>query len=107
MFNGLKEIWQKHRKRWAKKLCIKIWQYLAAYPDKQKNQTPFWEDVCKLKNACPLCELFFGKGCEGCPLDHCMNGSLYQQWDWSEGEDLCARQAAAQAIVDRVKAWDC
>ena len=56
---------------------------------------------------CPLCELYISwKGsCPECPLETCRDGgSLFEEWHWSKSAKI--RRVAAQAIVDKIQAWE-
>jgi hypothetical protein len=97
----------------AKELTLELWRYLAEHPEYwEESQIPddLYERIENLKLKCPLCELFYGKVCRGCPLkdagEACTeHGSVYDLWsDPDKHED--DRQRAAERIVAIVSAWE-
>ena len=92
----------------AKALSLEVWQYLAEHPEiKYKRDLPkaIFSKIEKLENTCPLCELYYDdySGCPECPLEDCTYFSLYGRWCYCSKDE---RQSAAQAIVNKIKAWE-
>jgi hypothetical protein len=90
----------------AKELSLEVWGYLRDHPDiaRKVHLPPYlFEKIKDMCFCCPLCE-YFNKGCGECPLDGCSMGSLFAKWKEAIGAD--ARRAAAQAIYDRIAAWE-
>ena len=96
----------------AKALGIEMWEYLAKHPEiKRKGDLPayLYSKIVSLFNFCPLCELFIKDNprliCSLCPLKDCFDiESAYQRYNWGRTDE--ARRAAAQEIVDKIKAWE-
>ena len=90
-------------KREAKALGIEIWEYLIKHPRieclhslpnrllKKIKDFPFLSPVCAAT-----------KNCAACPLGKC--GELYVAYLRTKTNK--ARRAAAQEIVDKIKAWE-
>ena len=56
----------------AVELSYKVWVWLFQNPDKQKEDSPYWEEIEGMVYDCPLCERF-NNGCitmyKVCPLN--------------------------------------
>jgi hypothetical protein len=95
----------------SKELIIEVWTHLAEHPEiRLKNELPeeLYDKIKNLEARCPLCALFLGPGCTGCPLDaagHCCasHDSYYYRWAWAKTKK--ERSAAAWGIVDIAKEW--
>jgi len=100
----------------AKKITLEIWRYLAKHPKiRCKYELPdkLWIKIHGFHCGCALCELFRSDYtepiCPKCPLESCVEGSLYGKWfslrHFSEQGAKALRKEVAQRIVDKVKAW--
>jgi hypothetical protein len=94
-------------KKEAKRLALEVWRYLAKHPGiPSKFCLPLnlRLKIVPFRNLCSLCSVFLGN-CHCCPLGGCAEDSTdYQKWFNSERRDT--RKKAAQAIVDKIKAWE-
>jgi hypothetical protein len=96
----------------AKELTLELWRYLAEHPEcdaKESMPRDLYKRIKPLLNKCPLCELFVGKDCEGCPLqeadEQCaQEHSAYDIWAFG-GTDFY-REEGAGRIVEIVSAWE-
>lgn len=49
-------------------LALNLWIWLFNNPGKEKEDFPYWNDIKKFLNKCPLCEFIFLIGdCKNCP----------------------------------------
>jgi hypothetical protein len=95
----------------AKELTLELWRYLAEHPEcYKKNQVPkdLYDRIKRLTYKCPLCSIFWRRGCDRCPLknagDQChVSGSVYDVW--SDSGEKAIRKAAAEHIVEIVSTW--
>jgi hypothetical protein len=100
----------------AKALSLEVWGYLAEHPEcERKKDMPdaIYNKVKDFKNSCPLCELFYYRGCKGCVLyesgEKCSNiSSLYSSWCYPFiGEvDNEKSKAAAKGIYEIIQEWE-
>ena len=100
-------------KREAKRITIKVWTHLAEHPEiARKEDLPInlYDEINSFIADCPLCELFYRKDCEGCPLynvsksTYCAGvGEVYGRWVNAKEEKT--REESASAIVAKVRAW--
>jgi hypothetical protein len=98
----------------AKELTLELWRYLADHPEcRYKQDVPegLLKKIEGFRSHCPLCELFFIKYCDGCPLyakrEYCLrNGSVWMKWHESLPEDRARRKRAAKRIVRIISAWE-
>jgi rubredoxin len=96
-------------KREAKELSLLVWEYLAAHPDQRKENLPkkIFNKVKEFAHYCPLCEYMNQEklDCANCALGNCdIAESAFHKWTFAASE--LDRQAAAQEIVDKIKAWE-
>ena len=98
-----------NKKRWAKKLSLKIWSWLADHPEvRDKEQLPkkLYNKIIEIEARCPLCELYLDTDCIDCPLfddgENCLpDDSLYMKWVDGDSD-----QNYAAKIRDKIKNWD-
>jgi hypothetical protein len=98
----------------AKELSLELWTYLAAHPEcYAKNQVPkeLYSKIAVLAGSCPLCEVFDGCFCIGCPLKIAGCRCDYEDSPWSEWicsriKETGKRKQAAERIVQIISAWE-
>lgn len=104
-------------KREAKKLTIEVWTYFAENPGcRLKANLPqkLFYKIRYLRAWCPLCEYNSkkAKSEETACMRCCIAGKTKQggddchlYWKWNDAISDKERSKAAQAIVDKVRAW--
>jgi hypothetical protein len=93
-------------KQEAKEITLTIWQYLADHHEiKNKEDLPgeVFKLISGLSDWCALCHIFHHKVCDYCPLS--FKDECYDYNRWSRAKTNKTRKKYAQAIVDKVKAW--
>jgi hypothetical protein len=96
-------------KQEAKDLSLKVWEYLAAHPEIRSTQylpSELSEIADDYTNKFPLClyTLEHEALCCECALGGCGGyDSFYGKW--FSARTIESRQAAAQTITDKIKAW--
>jgi hypothetical protein len=98
----------------AKELSLELWTYLAEHPEcYAKNHVPkeLYSEIAELSCQCPLCEMFYGYDCEGCPLSMagCCCGLIDSPWiEWIDSaiKETERRKQAAERIVRIISAWE-
>lgn len=96
------------KKREAKALTIEVWTLLAEHPEWDKDDLPLalLKRIYHLRCRCPLCELFYGRNCRGCPLRELPNPKSCPYWrDWELSRVGSDRTDAAMVIVELTKGW--
>jgi hypothetical protein len=96
----------------AKELSLEVWEYLAEHPEAASKfdlPTEIAAKVDGMLNRCPLCKLFHGNDCVGCPLEEAGEGCMSNKQDtayslWTSGVEE-KRRIGAKRIVEIVKAW--
>ena len=81
----------------AVELSYKLWVWLFQNPDKEKKDSPYWEEIKDLQLNCLLCAIF-NVDCIGCPLnfkDDCAGGA-YGKW---VDRPISCRKAPAARIA--------
>lgn len=54
----------------AIELSTKLWIWLFKNPGKWKHESPYWDEIKEMRNACPLCE--FSDFINDCLCDECI-----------------------------------
>jgi hypothetical protein len=108
----------------AREECIEMWTWIRDHAGEQlvsgfETRASQLKKLYALKhdkahewlNLCSLCEVFFHKKCEGCPLSRgCKTGcenpeEAYFMWRHLPASDIKAQRVYAQQIIDDVTAW--
>jgi hypothetical protein len=103
----------------AKELSLEMWRYLAEHPElSRKEDLPdaLYGKIERFCSACPLCELFRGYECRGCPLcvgrRRCYSfRQPYFYWRYATDnygwqEAVQVRRQAAADVVRQIEAWE-
>lgn len=94
--------------RQALENSIVVWEYLRDNPEvyaKVKLPTALFKLVAFELNNCPLCTMFVGTGCEGCPLDAPDDQYCADFFNWAKSCSPVGRVIYAGRIVDKLKSW--
>jgi hypothetical protein len=92
----------------AKLIALDMWKELASDGQLGKNQTKAWNkyNVRRMKEFCPLCEIYYVHQDEvclpECPMGHCCERSDFDLWSHGTPE---LKELAAKSIVKKLEAW--
>ena len=100
-------------KREAKELSLEVWRYIAEHGLSCKDELPYelGFKIDRLKNRCPLCDVFFDENAcdDACPLyreqqlECNEDDSIYYRWYSSDTPER--RTKYAGEIVRTIEAW--
>lgn len=101
------------KKSEAKALSLEVWGWLKDHPEiGQKSKLPAFllSKIQYTRCYCPLCELFSDGECakdgEVCILYPCCDSEEDAYSKWVCASTNAERKAAAEAIYQKIEAWD-
>lgn len=92
--------------------AIDLWEWLA-WTGCRKEEYPLYDEMSKkYKGCCPLCEVYYPKRCDECPLRKASKKDLvctelYTEWyEAMRLRMVPESKEAASKILDAIRKWE-